>query len=209
MFSLARQAHGRTRTRVADPDGCRAATGGRVRGGEAAPAPDGRGPPRQSRGARCPAHRAEWLPHNVRPRRACPPGLAARRSRRAPGECRNAFPPTIVGAPCRPRGPSVKRPDWLSGTEASEVCERPTSPPLGRGRRRLCAPAEDPRSIAEARCRRPNGYGRMQRERGRGRPRARRSLGEQFSKALCAFPPIWAIHLPLQTLYVGPFVGAV
>jgi hypothetical protein len=32
-------------------------------------------------------------------------------------------------------------------------------------------------------------------------------LGEQFSKALCAFSSIWAIHLPLQTLFVGPFVG--
>ena len=34
-------------------------------------------------------------------------------------------------------------------------------------------------------------------------------MGEQFSKALCAFPPIWAIDLPLQTLFVGPFVAPI
>ena len=34
-------------------------------------------------------------------------------------------------------------------------------------------------------------------------------MGEQFSEALCASPPIWAITLPLHTLYVGAYVGLV
>ena len=34
-------------------------------------------------------------------------------------------------------------------------------------------------------------------------------MGEQFSEALCASPPIWAITLPIHTLYVGPYVGSI
>ena len=46
-------------------------------------------------------------------------------------------------------------------------------------------------------------------KRGRGRTRVRRFAGEPFSEAPCAFPPLRASDLPLQTLFVGAFVGPI
>src|SRR5262249_21376516 len=64
-----------------------------------------------------------------------------------------------------------------------------------------------PAAIAKPLANSPGSSGRSMREGGRGRALARRSLGEQFSKALCAFPPNMANRLPLQTMFVAPFVG--
>ena len=144
---------------------------------------------------------AERLPHTVRLKRASLPGLAARRV----GAHRRRMPARV---PPNDRRRPVSSKSAVFGAIGSrhggERSARPRPPLVEAG----VALRAEPRPVAIAE---PGADGRIvpdgcSGKGGRGRVLARRSLGEQFSKALCAFPPVWALSLPVHTLYVPPFV---
>jgi hypothetical protein len=153
---------------------------------------------------RPPERAAVLLSHlGVRPREP--------QARRAPGRRapRRSSRTRFHREPVNPRKPS----DPVSSKRASRLArpigndtERPTSPTSGRG---TATPRSRPRPkpLGAAGGNRRIVPGGCSREKGVRSDASPTVCGEQFSKALCAFPPLRANDLPLQTLFVGAFVG--
>jgi hypothetical protein len=146
----------------------------------------------------------------LRCRAAAPPseprGLAARRVG-APLDRRRAPVPAGGSYPRKPSDPVPLASAVPLGRQRGCGTERPTSRAAGSWLAVLGLHT-DPRPLAAAQGKRPAecwviAAGR----RGRGRTLVRRFAGEQFSKASSAFSAYWARDLPLQTLFVGPFVA--
>ena len=103
--------------------GCRAANGGRVRGGNAASAPDGREPPRQSRGARCSGTRCRIIAAQRASKASLPTWARRAPSRRAHRRMPERVPPNDRRRPVSSKRAVCKAARLANDTEASAAAD--------------------------------------------------------------------------------------